>query len=101
MGVALVFVLRPLAGWVALSVGKPSPRAGARVLGPRERRATALLGVRGVGSLYYIAYATSKAEFGDNALLWSTVAFTVALSVLVHGIAAKPIMQRLDNARAA
>ncbi len=31
-------------------------------------------GVRGVGSLYYLAYATGEADFSDQQLLWSTVA---------------------------
>jgi sodium/hydrogen antiporter len=100
VGAGLVFVLRPLAGWLALVVGHPRPRVGSHALGPRERRATAWLGVRGVGSLYYIAYALNETHFGDHALLWSTVAFTVALSVLVHGVAATPVMRGLDQARA-
>jgi NhaP-type Na+/H+ or K+/H+ antiporter len=57
--------------------------------------------VRGVGSLYYIAYGTNQADFGNTELLWATVAFTVALSVIVHGVAAKPVMRRLDADRAA
>ena len=100
VGAGLVFVLRPLAGWLALVVGHPRPRVGSHALGPRERRTTAWLGVRGVGSLYYIAYALNETHFGDHALLWSTVAFTVALSVLVHGVAATPMMRGLDRARA-
>jgi NhaP-type Na+/H+ or K+/H+ antiporter len=101
VGACLVFVVRPLSGWLALAVGQPRPRIGSHALGPHERRATAWLGVRGVGSLYYIAYALIEAEFGDHALLWSTVAFTVALSVIVHGVAATPVMRGLDRARAA
>jgi sodium/hydrogen antiporter len=100
VGACLVFVLRPLAGWLALAVGRPRPRVGSHALGRRECRAAAWLGVRGVGSLYYIAYALIEADFGDHPLLWSTVAFTVALSVLVHGVAATPIMRGLDRARA-
>ena len=96
----LVFVLRPLAGWLALAVGRP--RAAGRFARARPPRAPGRggLGVRGVGSLYYIAYALIEADFGDHAVLWSTVAFTVALSVLVHGVAATPIMRGLDRARA-
>lgn len=101
VGVLLVFAVRPLAGWVALGMGRSGPRIGSHALGRRERLATAFFGVRGVGSLYYLAYATNQADFGDHALLWSTVGFTVGLSVLVHGMAAKPVMRRLDQARAA
>lgn len=100
VGVLLVFVLRPLAGWVALGMGRRGPRIGSHALGRHERLVTAFFGVRGVGSLYYLAYATNVADFGDHALLWSTVGFTVGLSVLVHGISGKPVMRRLDHARA-
>ena len=100
LSVCLVFVFRPLAGWLSLGMRAPKPRPGSHALGARERRATALLGVRGVGSLYYIAYGTNQADFGNTELLWATVAFTVALSVFVHGVAAKPVMRRLDADRA-
>ena len=55
--------------------------------------------MRGVGSLYYLAYATGEATFDDTQLLWSTVAFTIALSVLVHGITATPAMRWLERSR--
>jgi NhaP-type Na+/H+ or K+/H+ antiporter len=100
LAVFLIFVFRPAAGWLSLRIRAPGPRPGSSALGPRERGATALLGVRGVGSLYYIAYATNQVDFGDSDLLWATVAFTVALSVVVHGVAAKPVMRRLDADRA-
>ena len=99
VGLALVFVVRPLAGWVALTIG-PRPTVGQRALGHRERWATAAFGVRGVGSLYYLAYASNQTEFGDIDVLWATVGFTVALSVVVHGVAAHPVMRWLEEARA-
>ena len=55
--------------------------------------------MRGVGSLFYLAYATSEAGFGDHAQLWATVAFTITLSVVVHGITATPAMKWLDQSR--
>ncbi len=99
VGVLLVFVLRPVAGLVALRIGMGRDRIGDRALGPREQLATALFGVRGVGSLYYLAYATGEETFGNPALLWATVGFTVTLSVLVHGVSATPVMRRLEQAR--
>jgi NhaP-type Na+/H+ or K+/H+ antiporter len=99
VGVLLVFVVRPLAGWVALKLGRSVDRVGSRHLGPRERWATAFFGVRGVGSLFYLAYATHETDFGHHDLLWSTVGFTVALSVVVHGVAATPVIRRLEALR--
>ncbi len=96
VGVALVLVIRPLTGIVALRIGYTPVRAGRGSLDPRECWATAFFGVRGVGSLFYLAYAMGEADFGDHEQLWAIAAFTVTLSVLVHGIAATPVMQRLE-----
>jgi NhaP-type Na+/H+ or K+/H+ antiporter len=100
VGVAAIFVIRPLAGWVALAV---LPRAEERPGGMDrgDRMAVAFFGVRGVGSLYYLAYAAGEAEFDSLPWLWSTVGFTIVLSVLVHGVSAKPWLARVDARRGA
>jgi NhaP-type Na+/H+ or K+/H+ antiporter len=96
VGVGVVFVVRPLVAWISLSVlPRRDPLAGG--LNGRGRAAVAFFGIRGVGSLYYIAYATNHASFSDAGWLWSTVGFTVAFSVVVHGIAATPVMSRLEE----
>ena len=59
---------------------------------------TAAFGVRGVGSVYYLAYAGSDFST-DLPWLWATVGFTVVLSVVVHGVAATPLMRMLDVRR--
>ena len=99
VGSALILVVRPLTGWLALGIGRAKDRVGDEFLDRRERRVTAFFGMRGVGSLYYLAYATGQADFGDPAHLWATVAFTITLSVLVHGITATPAMKWLDDVR--
>jgi NhaP-type Na+/H+ or K+/H+ antiporter len=96
VGLALVFVIRPLTGIMALRVGYGRAKMGKGSLDPRECWATAFFGVRGVGSLFYLAYAMGEADFGDHEQLWGIVAFTVTLSVLVHGISATPVMKRLE-----
>lgn len=97
LGLALVFVIRPLSGWLALSVARR--REGPGSLGPREAVVTAFFGVRGVGSIYYLAYATGQASFPEVRWLWSTVAFTIVLSVFVHGVAATPALAWLERRR--
>jgi NhaP-type Na+/H+ or K+/H+ antiporter len=92
----LVFVVRPVSGLVALRLGWGRDRMGDRALTPQEEVATAWFGVRGVGSLYYLAYAAGEADFPQIEELWATVACTIALSVLVHGVTATPIMRHLD-----
>ncbi|WP_148614168.1 cation:proton antiporter [Nocardioides rubriscoriae] len=96
VGVALVLVIRPVVAWAALAVlPRRNPLAGG--LGTRGRLAVAFFGIRGVGSLYYMAWATHEADFPDAGWVWATVGFTVAFSVMVHGIAATPVMRRLED----
>ncbi len=46
-----------------------------------------------------MAYAAGAASFPEERWLWSTVGFTIALSVLLHGILATPVMSRLEDER--
>jgi NhaP-type Na+/H+ or K+/H+ antiporter len=94
IGLALIFLVRPVAGLIALSPGSRT----SRLTGP-QRWAAAFFGVRGVGSIYYLAYAAGEAEELGADWLWSTVAFTIVASVLVHGALASPVMRRVDPER--
>lgn len=91
VGAALVLVVRPVAAWLSL--------VGSVGLDGRERWVTAFFGVRGVGALFYVAYAMGEASFDDDRLIWSTVTFTVVLSVLLHGVTATPVMSWLERHR--
>lgn len=99
VAVLLIFVVRPLTGSLALWNRTTVDVAGDGRLGPRERFATAFLGVRGIGTLYYLAYASSHSNLPHEAELWSIGGFTVALSVLVHGVVATPMVGWLDRRR--
>jgi NhaP-type Na+/H+ or K+/H+ antiporter len=91
VAVLLVLVIRPVTGWVA--------QLGFRA-GTRERLVTSAFGIRGIGSLYYLAYALGQGAFSAHAEeLWSVVAFTVLASVMLHGTAATPVISRLDRLR--
>ncbi|MGL6042710.1 MAG: cation:proton antiporter, partial [Sandaracinobacteroides sp.] len=76
---ALIFVIRPLAGWVSL-LGS--------TLRLRERLLVAVYGVRGIGSIYYLAYAATRIDLVNKEALWAIIAATVLLSTLVHGLTA-------------
>lgn len=79
IGISLVFVIRPLAAWVSL--------LGSGVDG-RSRIVTSFYGVRGIGSVYYLAYAGHHLDLTNEETLWATVAFTIVLSTVVHGLTA-------------
>ncbi len=92
IGLGLILVIRPLAGWVSLSLRRPGDKP---CLERGERWAVAFFGVRGVGSIYYLAYAGKEDSILAADTLWSTVAFTIVTSVLVHGVLSGPVMSRL------
>ena len=93
IGLALVLVIRPAAGLLALVPG--TPRTGGRLTRPQQW-AVAFFGVRGVGSLYYLAYAAGEAPQLGQDWLWSTVPFTVVVSVLLHGVLSTPVLLRIQ-----
>lgn len=97
VAVVLIGVVRPVAAWLALSVRPAREDPGYLTRG--ERVAAAFFGVRGVGSVYYLAYAGGEVEAFQDGWLWSTVGFTIVLSVVVHGALAGPVMSRLECRR--
>jgi NhaP-type Na+/H+ or K+/H+ antiporter len=92
IGLAVVFVVRPVAGMIAM-IGSRQPM--------RERLLLSFLGIRGVGSVYYIAYALNHGDFGDSERLWTVVGFIILVSILVHGVTAAPLLERLTRRREA
>lgn len=91
IGLALVFVIRPLSGLLA-EMNCDLPMIG--------KLAVAFLGVRGMGSIYYLAYGQNSAQFEQIDLLWATVSFAILLSIVVHGIVAGPFIRHVENRRA-
>ncbi|QTE28254.1 cation:proton antiporter [Pengzhenrongella sicca] len=91
VALAVLLVIRPVAGWLGLSPGKT---------GPGERAVIAFFGVRGVGSLFYVAYALEHGDFPGADRLWAVVALVVVGSIVIHGVTATPLMAALDRRRA-
>ncbi len=85
--VAIVFVVRPAAGLVGL-LGFERDWA--------ERATVAFFGIRGLGSFYYLSHGLNEGVFPDADLLWAVVGLVVLISVVVHGIAATPIVSMVE-----
>lgn len=88
IAVVAVLVVRPVVGWVSLlgsSAGRPASLA------------IAFFGVRGIGTLFYLAYALNRIPVPQQDVLWRVGAVAVAVSVLVHGILAEPAIQRIER----
>lgn len=88
VGAAVVLIVRPMAGAVGM-VGSALPWAG--------RLAVAFLGIRGLGTIYYLAYGQAHGAFEGLDLLWATALFVILLSIVVHGVTAESFMRRLDR----
>ena len=95
VGLALLLVVRPLAGVISLARLGGSPSGGGLDRG--QRRAAAFFGVRGIGSIYYLSYASGEEAVLGADWLWSTVGFTIVASVLLHGVLAAPVLRRVGS----
>ncbi len=89
-GLIALFVIRPLAGWIGL-IGTDPP--------PGEKLAISFFGIRGLGSIYYLAYGLNHHEFDGADTLWSTAGFIILVSIVLHGITVTPVMRHLDRRR--
>lgn len=88
ISVLLIVVLRPLAGWVSL--------VGSRLPNP-DRAVIAVYGVRGIGSIYYLAYATNHSELETVSDLWVITALTIFLSTILHGFSVGWSMEKIGR----
>lgn len=90
VAVVLIVVVRPVAGVAAL--------VGADETGT-ERSTIAFFGIKGIGSLYYLSYALSAEDFAGADTMWAVVAVTIVASLVIHGVAATPVLNWMDRRR--
>jgi NhaP-type Na+/H+ or K+/H+ antiporter len=84
LALLLLVAVRPLS---VLIVG---PRQG---LTPHQRRLVSWFGIRGIGSLFYLTFALHHGVSGEAAhTLVAVTLATIALSIVLHGISATPLM---------
>ncbi len=89
----LFFIIRPVGVWIS-TIGKRPLGSNRRTLHPGTRWLFGWFGIRGVGSLYYLAYAFGQGLKGEVAeqIAWITYT-TIVASVILHGISATPLMK--------
>lgn len=90
VALAVIFLIRPLAGWISL-LGSGHPA--------KARGLISFFGIRGIGSFYYVAYGVNHGQFASSERLWTITGLVVLISILVHGISATPAMRWIDRAR--
>jgi NhaP-type Na+/H+ or K+/H+ antiporter len=84
----VLLVARPSAGLLSL-LGSNLPW--------REQLVISFFGIRGMGSIYYLAFALNHASFADPRRLWAIVGGVVLASILLHGITVTPALGLLDR----
>ncbi|MGM9486326.1 cation:proton antiporter [Ideonella sp. YS5] len=91
VALAALLIARPLAVFLTVP---------GRAFNPSQRRLAAWFGIRGVGSMYYLAFAVSHGARGVQ-MGWvaDAVLVTITLSVLLHGSSATPVMKFYRRAR--
>lgn len=87
-GLIAIMLVRPLAGWLSL-LGSGAATS--------ERAVISVYGIRGIGSMYYLAYGLGHGGFDGDQSAWSALALIILLSVLLHGATVSPVMRRLDR----
>ena len=83
-----LLVVRPLCCWIGLLGSGRSTE---------DRAVVSFFGIRGLGTVYYLAFATGHAVFEEMDLLWATAGLTVLISILLHGVTVTPVLRALDR----
>ena len=100
VGALLPAVQPSFAAWITVALLLALIRPASVVLGlagssttGTQRRLMAWFGIRGIGTIYYLTYAINHGLPAALVPTLSTVAFlAVAVSIVVHGISATPLM---------
>ncbi|WP_410482833.1 cation:proton antiporter [Sphingomonas sp. A2-49] len=88
VALAILLIIRPVTGLIGLT-GHDADRS--------EKLTLAFFGIRGVGSIYYLAYGLNHMDVAGAEKLWGLVGMVVLFSVVLHGLTVTPIMRLLDR----
>ena len=63
----------------------------------KEKLAISFFGIRGIGTIFYLAFALQQTSFNQRDELWALVSFTILVSVVIHGLTAQPVIRHLKR----
>ena len=86
--IIFLLLVRPLTALLGLITTK---------LPIREKLAISFFGIRGMGSIFYLAFGLNEFNFLHQEELWAIVSFTIFISILLHGLTANPVMKHLKD----
>lgn len=88
LALLIVLAIRPLTGRLSL-LGHPCTQI--------ERWQVAFFGVRGMGTIFYIAYAQNHGAFESVDAVWRIASMTILISMAVHGFGANFVVKSDDD----
>ena len=85
-----LLLIRPIGGLIALS-GLKLPYT--------EKYAISALGIRGIGTLYYLSYALNQGFFDevDAVKLWIVCSIVILASIFIHGLISPRLLKLTPN----
>lgn len=89
VAIAVVVIIRPVAGLIGL-VGSGLDRP--------HRYTIAFFGIRGMGTVYYLAHAVTEERFPRAPQVWAVAILVIIVSVVLHGVTASAALARVDSA---
>ncbi|CAN5328901.1 cation:proton antiporter [soil metagenome] len=84
----IIFIVRPVCGIIAF--------IGSKIDWPTQL-VISFFGIRGIGSLYYLAFGIYMADFPQADELWAITILIITVSVFIHGFSAKYVMDAIDH----
>jgi len=92
IALAIIFMIRPLAAGLSL-LGLTCEK--------QSRPKIIFFGIRGMGSIFYVAYAMTHAQFEQPEAIWRICALTILISAAIHGSLANIWMQQKPKSKTA
>jgi len=86
VSLSMVLIIRPLAGYLSLI------KSG---LNNFQKFVLSFYGMRGIGSIFYLAFALKAADFEDSDKLFAITTATIFFSVIIHGISSRSVQKRI------
>lgn len=87
-GLGFIFLIRPVCAYLSLINSN---------LHFKEKLVISFFGIRGVGSIFYLAFGFNEFDFEHQEMFWSLVAFIILGSIVLHGSTAALTMERIQE----
>ncbi len=84
----MIFIVRPVAGYASFIRSD---------LNSFQKFVLSFYGIRGIGSVFYLTYALTSADFKDAEKLFDITIATIFFSILIHGLTAHIVQKKINT----